>query len=191
MKKTLLASALILASATASASGFNYSYGEIGYGESYGDGDGIYFGGAYDLQQGFGLIGSLYLLDYDNGRYGDGDFDIFTIGAQFHAPINNKADFVASVQLVNADADCDFGGRDYCDDENGLLLRGGIRFALQQNLQLEGDLSYNTNDYWDGDELGIKAGLRFFVDRQLSLAVGVASDQELDGLYVSGRYDFK
>ena len=191
MKKTLLASALILASAAASAADFKYTYGEIGYGESLGDGDGLYFGGAVDLQQGFGLVGAYYLMDYDSSRYGKGDFDIFTIGGQFHTKIGPQADFVGSVQLVNADADCDWYGRDYCDDDTGLLLRGGIRFAIQQNLQLEGDLSYNTNDYWDGDELGIKAGLRFFVDRQLSLAVGVASDQELDGLWLSGRYDLK
>jgi len=191
MKKTLLASALLLAASTASAANFNYTYGEIGYGEGPADGDGIFFGGAVDLQQGFGLIGSYYALDYDGGRWAeDGDFDIFTVGLQFHTALNNQADFVGSVQLINADADCEAFGTDYCDDENGLLLRGGIRFAIQQNLQLEGDLSYNTNDYWDDDELGIKAGLRFYADRQLSIAFGVASDQELDGLYVSGRYDF-
>lgn len=191
MKRTLLASALLLATATATAADFNYTYGEIGFGEGRGDGDGIFLGGAVDLQQGFGLIGSYYALDYDGGRWGDdGDFDILTIGVQYHAPINNQADFVLSAQLVNADADCEVAGRDYCDDDNGLLLRGGIRFAIQHNLQLEGDLSYNTNDYWDDDELGIKAGLRFYADRQLSIAGGVASDQELDGLYISGRYDF-
>lgn len=185
MKKTLLASALLLAASTASAANFNYTYGEIGFGEGRYDGDGIFFGGAVDLQQGFGVMGSYYLLDTGR-RYGDVDIDIFTIGGQFHTRLSPQADLVASVQLVNAEIDDCVGD---CDD-TGLLLRGGIRFAIQQNLQLEGDLSYNTNDYWDDDELGIKAGLRFYADRQLSIAFGVASDQELDGLYVSGRYDF-
>ncbi len=189
MKKLLLASALVLASAAASAADFKYTYGEVGYGEGYGDGDGLYFDGALDLPQGFGIMASLYKLDYDR-RWGDGDFNILTLGAQFHAPINNQVDFVGSVQWVSADADCNFAGRDVCEDENGILLKGGVRFALQQNLQLEGDLSYNTNDYWDDNELGLRAGLRFYVDRQLSLAAGVTNDQELDGFYVSGRYDF-
>lgn len=189
MKKTLLASALLLAASTASAADFNYTYGEIGFGEGRYDGDGIFFGGAVDLQQGFGLIGSYYIMDIEVGPF-DGDVDIFTIGGQFHTKLSPQADFVASVQLVNAEVDFDDCFGDCSDDDTGLLLRGGVRFAIQQNLQLEGDLSYNTNDYWDEDELGIKAGLRFYADRQLSIAGGVASDQELDGLFISGRYDF-
>jgi hypothetical protein len=189
MKKTLLASALMLASAVATAADFKYTYGEVGYGELDDDGDALFFGGAVDLQQGFGIVGSYYAVDFDD----DADGHIFTVGAQFHTPINNQADFVASVQLINADVEWDNcpSWADCSEDDTGLLLRGGIRFAIQQNLQLEGDLSYITNDFWEDDELGIKAGVRFFVDRQLSLAIGLASDQELDGLYFSGRYDFK
>lgn len=186
MKKTLLASALMLASAVATAADFKYTYGEIGYGELDHDGDALFFGGAVDIQQGFGVIGSFYALDFDD----DADGTIFTIGGQFHTPINKQADFVASVQLINADVEWGNCRGDCSEDDTGLLLRGGIRFAIQQNLQLEGDISYNTNDFWDDDELGIKAGLRFFPDRKLSLAIGIASDQELDGLYFSGRYDF-
>src|SRR5690606_25558570 len=118
MKKTLLASALMLATASAAAADFKYTYGEIGFGE-VDDGDALFFGGAVDLQQGLGLIGSYYTVDFDN----DIDGDIFTIGAQFHAPINNRADFVASLQLINAEVDCP---RNYfCpDDDTGALLRG-------------------------------------------------------------------
>lgn len=186
MKKTLLASALLLATTAASAADFNYTYGELGFGEGPGDGDGLFFGGAVDLQQGFGIVGAYYALDFERGNVDDGDLDIFTIGVQFHTPLNNQADFVGSVQLINAEVDWGYGD----EDDTGLLLRGGIRFAIQQNLQLEGDLSYNTNDFWEDDELGIRAALRFYADRQLSIAGGVASDQELDGLFVSGRYDF-
>ena len=190
MKKTLLASALMLACASASAAGFKYTYGEVGYGD-LDHGDALFFGGAVDIQQGFGLIGSYYSQDFDGGA----DGHIFTIGGQFHAPINRQLDFVGSIQLINAERegrDCSSWGRCYSwsDDDTGLLLKGGVRFAIQQNLHLEGDISYNTNDYWDGDELGIRAGVRFYPVREVSLALGVASDQELDGLYISGRFDF-
>ncbi len=194
MKKTLLASALLLAANSALAGNFGYTYVEGGFGEGPADGDGVFLGGAVDLQQGFGLIGSYYALEYDDrGDWHDeGDLDILTIGAQFHTPINSQADFVGSVQLMNAEWDCQHWWRHRGDegDDTGLLLRGGIRFAVQQNLQLEGDISYITNDFWDDNELGIKAGLRFFVNRQFSIAGGIASDQELDGLYVSGRFQF-
>lgn len=191
MNKTLLAAALALAANTALAGNFNYTYIEGGYGEvdtgdDGDDGDALFIGGSVDLQQGFGIIGSFYTLDLGD----DFDGTIFTVGGQFHTPISSQADFVGSIQLINAEVEYDgpYGYDDSADD-TGLLLRGGIRFAIQQNLQLEGDISYIDNDFWDDNELGLKAGLRFFFNRQFSLAGGFASDQELDGLYISGRFD--
>lgn len=190
MKKALLASALLLASSTAGAAGFGYSYLELGYGE-VDDGDALFFGGAAQLQRGLSVIGSYYTIDFDE----DADGEIFTGGLQFNTPLGAKTDFVGSVQLINAEIEYKIyrgrflGTYTESEDDTGLLLRGGIRHALQQNLQLEGDISYNTNDFWEDDELGIKAGVRFYADRQLSFGVGIASDQELDGLYISGRYD--
>lgn len=189
MKKALLASVLLLASSTAGAAGFGYSYLELGFGE-VDDGDALFFGGAAQLQRGLAVVGSYYTIDFDE----DVDGEIFTAGLQFNTPIGAKTDFVGSVQLINAEREFEYRnrfGRLYTEseDDTGLLLRGGIRHALQQNLQFEGDIAYNTNDFWDDDELGIKAGVRFYADRQLSFGVGIASDQELDGLYISGRYD--
>lgn len=198
MKKALLASAIMLASTTANAAGFGYSYLELGFGEADFaddvDGDALFFGGSAQLQRGLSALGSFYSLDFDN----DADGEIITGGLQFNTPIGAKTDFVGSVQLVYVEVESPMLVRlgnnryqysKYSTDDTGLLLRGGIRHAVQQNLQLEGDISYNTNDLWEDDEVGIKAGVRFYADRQLSIAVGVASDQELDGLFVSGRYD--
>jgi len=186
MKKTILTAALLLASTAAMAADFKYTYGEVGFGEGRGDGDGLFIGGAVDLQRGFGIVGAYYALDYDRGRNADGDLDIFTLGVQFHTQLNMQTDVVGSIQLINAELDWNSGN----SDDTGLLLRGGLRYAFQQNLHFEGDLSYITNDYWDDDELGLKVGVRFYPAPQLSLAVGAASDQELDGFFVSGRYDF-
>lgn len=189
MKKALLASVMLLASTTAGAAGFGYSYLELGYGE-VDDGDGLFFGGAAQLQRGLGVVGSYYTLDFDN----DADGDIFTVGLQFNTSVGARTDFVGSVQLINAEVEYEvyhnrFDRHTVSEDDTGLLLRGGLRHALQQNLQLEGDLSYISNDLWDDNELGIKVGVRFYADRKLSVAAGIASDQELDGIYVSGRYD--
>lgn len=187
MKKALLASAMLLASTTVSAADFRYNYLELGFGE-VDDGDALFFGGVAEIQRGLGVIGSFYTLDFDNDKEGE----YFTVGLQFNSPLNSKTDFVGSVQLINAEVEWENRwGRNFSEDDTGLLLRAGLRHALQNKLQLEGDLSYNTNDFWDNDELGLKAGVRFYANCQLSIAVGVASDQELDGVYVSGRYDLK
>lgn len=198
MKKALLASAMVLASATANAAGFGYSYLELGFGETdsagENDGDALFFGGAAQIQRGLSVLGSYYTLDLDDGF----DGEIFTGGLQFNTPIGARTDFVGSVQLIYAEVEWDRAvrvGRYYIDydkgsvDDTGLLLRGGVRHSVQQNLQLEGDVTYNTNDLWEDDEVGIRGAVRFYADRQLSVAVGVASDQELDGLFISGRYD--
>ncbi len=198
MKKALLASAIMLASTAANASGFGYSYLELGFGEAGTeggeDGDALFFGGAAQLQRGLGVIGSFYTVDFGDNV----DGEIFTAGLQFNTPLGAKTDFVGSVQLINAEVEWEWKGCHWYDpervcrgskDDTGLLLRGGIRHLVQQNLQLEGDVSYNTNDLWEDDEVGIKAGVRFYADRQLSVALGVASDQELDGVFISGRYD--
>ncbi|MFZ5602073.1 MAG: hypothetical protein ACOY7J_06445, partial [Pseudomonadota bacterium] len=88
MKKTLLASALLLAAAPAFAGNFNYTYIEGGYGEvdtgDDDDGDALFLGGSVDLQKGFGIIGSFYTLDLGD----DFDGTIFTVGGQFHTPIS-------------------------------------------------------------------------------------------------------
>ena len=105
MKKTLLASALLLAANSALAGNFGYTYVEGGFGE-HDDGDGFFLGGAADIQQGFGVIGSYYALELDDDdRWYDEDVtaDIFTVGVQFHTPLNSQADFVGSVQLINAE----------------------------------------------------------------------------------------
>ena len=188
MKKTLISAMMLMASSAALAGDFHYSYVEAGYGETDHGGDGLFVGGAMDLKQGLGLIGSFYSqnLDHDVTR------DILTFGGQFHTPLDNRTDFVASMQLVSADADCKNAfGYDVCDSKTGLLARAGVRFTVQPKLQLEGDLSYNTNDYWDGSELGLKVGARYYVDPHLSLTAGVASNQENDGIYLGGRYDLK
>lgn len=191
MKKALFASALMLASTTAGAAGFSYSYLDLGYGE-LDEGDALFIGGAAQVQRGMSVIGSFYTVDFD----GDADGEILTVGVQFNTPVGPGTDFVGSVQLINAEVEQEIylgrfvGTRTISEDDTGLLLRAGLRHSVQQNFQLEGDISYNTNDLWEDDEFGIKAGARVYFDRQLSMAVGVANDQELDGLYVSGRFDF-
>lgn len=188
MKKTVIAGAFMLASASASAAGFNYNYLELGYGD-IDHGDAIFFGGSAQIQRGLDLVGSYYDLDFDGPASGS----IFTAGVQFNTPIGPKTDFVGSVQLIKAEWEVEYRynhrTRSVSDDDTGLMLRGGVRHAIQSNILLEGDISYISNDFWDNNELGLKADVRFYATRQFSVAAGVASDQELDGIFVSGRFD--
>ncbi|CBL44495.1 hypothetical protein HDN1F_09120 [gamma proteobacterium HdN1] len=188
MKKLLVSGAFMLASATASAAGFNYTYVEGGYGE-VDNGDAFFVAGSAQLQRGLSVIGSYHRVDFD----GPFDGDIYTVGAQINTPVGPATDFFASASAVRMEVDTTRRVLWYREKvtarDTGLLVRAGLRHQLQSNLHLEGDVSYNTNDFWDENELGIRGAVRYFFAPQVSAAVGFASDQELDGIFVSGRFE--
>lgn len=171
--------AAFIATPALAASPFDYSYIEGGWGDQDG-GDTVFLEGSWDLQQPFNLVGGIYSIDV--GR-SDGTALEFGVGA--HAPLSNDLDAYGSVRLINVDFDC--GPRD-CEDTD-LMARGGLRFAVDKQLQFEGELAWFNDEVID--DLGIRLGGRWYFDRQLSVAGGFASDTEIDGPYLSLRYDLR
>lgn len=180
MFRVLPLAGLMLASAGAHAAGLSYDYVEGSLGE-YDDLDGIYVGAAKSLDKQFGIIGALGLLD-------DGPVDVTVLraGALFHTPIQKDLDFVATLELVYADWDAGSFG----DDDIGFAASGGVRYAVQDNFQLEGKLTVTEVDPFE-DGLGISLDGRYYFNPQFSGAIGLASDAEFDGLFLNVRYDFK
>lgn len=190
MKAGLLA--LALGASSAANAAFNYSYIEGGFGE-IDDGEVLFAKGAFDLTKNFGLVGGLYMGDADP------DFDVtaLEVGAQFHQPLKGNLSFHAGLQVLHVEVEGDivvnmgpFGTfrRSYDADDTGLIANAGLRFQVQPKLQLEGDLKLSSNDMID-DGLGAEGAVRYFFDPKLSVAGGLAIDTELDGLFVSLRYD--
>lgn len=178
--------ALMVASVGAQAAGFSYDYVEASVGE-YDDLDGFYVGGAMGLNQQFGLLGSIGMLD-------DGPFDVTVIrgGGLFHSAIQKDLDVFATLEIVYADYE-------YCrpfagcggDDDMGFAAAGGLRYAVQDNFQLEGKLTLTESDAFDDTDLGISLNGRYYFNQQFSGALGLASDAEFDGIYLNARYDLK
>lgn len=168
----------------ATTSGFSYDYVEGSFGEydvARGvDGSAIYLGGSKSLDRNWGLLGSVGFLDFDGGV----DGTVLQGGGFLHTPINSDADFVGTARLLYVDID---GG----DDEIGVFLSGGVRFAVQDNFHLEGEIDLIENDAIEDDGLGIKIDGRYYFNKQFSGAVGLANDSEFDGLFVNVRYDLK
>lgn len=181
--------ALMVASVGAQAAGFSYDYVEGSLGE-YDDLDGFYVGGAMGLNQQFGLLGSVGMLD-------DGPVDVTVIrgGGLFHTGIQKDLDVFATLEIVYADFEAQVcmpfvgcvGGS---DDDMGFAAAGGLRYAVQDNFQLEGKLTLTEVDPFD-DGLGISLDGRYYFNKQFSGAIGVASDAEFDGLFLNVRYDLK
>ncbi len=184
--RILSLAALMAAAGAAQAGAFSYNYIEGGFGEIDGDGwvddgDAIYFGGAMELDKQFGLLGSLGLIDI-----GQFDGTVLRGGGLFHTPINKDLDFVGTLELVYSDWDTPFGG----DDDLGFAASGGVRYAVQDNFQIEGKLTVVEVDPFD-DGLGLSVGARYYMNKQLSAAAGIANDAEFDGLWINLRYDLK
>ncbi|MFZ5757117.1 MAG: hypothetical protein ACOY3X_09455 [Pseudomonadota bacterium] len=182
--QTLSLATLLAASVGAQAAGFSYDYLEGGFGE-LDEADAIYLGGAKSLGKEFGLTGALGLIDFDGG-----DGTVLRGGGLFHTPIQKDLDFVGTLELVFSDFEVDLPGGSVSDDDLGFAAGAGVRYSVQDNFQLEGKLVLVEVDPFD-DGLGISLNARYYMNRQLSAAVGVADDADYDGLYVNLRYDLK
>jgi hypothetical protein len=186
VKAGLLALAMGV-SATAGAATFNYNYVEGGFGELDNDGDAFFLKGAKDLNPNWGLVGGLYFGDADPNI----DFTAFEFGAQYHQPLKSNLSFHAGAQILHVEVDFDHPvfGTKISDDDTGIIANAGLRFQVQPKFQLEGDVKFSSNDMLPDDGLGLQIAARFYIDPRLSIAGGVASDTELDGLFVGLRYD--
>ncbi len=176
---------LALASAVAGAatankktSSISYDYVEGSFGEyDDADADVLYLGGAMGIDKQFAVLGSLGLIDA-NG------FDITVLrgGALFHVPVEKNFDVFGALELAWVDTDF--------DNDLGFIATGGARFKVQDNFELEGKLTMTEVDPFD-DGLGFAVSGRYFLNKQLSAAVGIASETEFDGLWVNLRYNLK
>lgn len=197
MKKTLLASAVMLAvSAPALAeqrtgqvrdNGFSYQYLQLGYEQWDLDGgfdlDTIAAEGAFTLDEHWHLRGGVSLYDGDY-RNVDADGRRLSFGAGFHSPLQRGLDLVVSGDLIWDEVDVSPGGD---DDDLGFELRGGVRHATADKLELSGGLSYY--DVYD-DDLALYGEATFAATSAFDVGARlvVGGDRDVIGLF--GRYNF-
>lgn len=177
MRKTLLASALLMAAAAAHAAPFSYDLVEGGYGE-IDEADSLFIKGSKALDKNLYVLGGLYAAE-DNNQ----DGFMLEGGLGYHLPLSKQADLVLNGQLLYADNDV--------DDDLGAILRAGVRFTPADRVELEGNLAFSSNDVIFDDGIGLDVYGRYFFNKQFSGALGLHSDTELDGLSLSVRYNFR
>jgi hypothetical protein len=87
--------------------------------------------------------------------------------AAVYSTRNCRATLIWSARWNWCISDYEFGP--FSDSDIGLAASAGLRFELQDNFQLEGKLTLTEVDPFD-DGLGLQAGARYFLDKQLSAA---------------------
>jgi len=200
-KKTLLVSGIALAVAAPAMAeqrtsmvrdnGFSYTYGQLAYDRwdlDHGwDVDAITAEGSFALDEHLFLRGSLgfYDGDFDRGPFPDGDVDGHRLsgGVGFHTPLQRGLDFVTSADIIYDEVDVDRGD----DDEIGFELRGGVRHATTEQLELSGGLTYM--DLYD-DDLGVYGQGLFKLTPVVDLGARVVVGGDRDTYGVFGRYNF-
>jgi len=184
--RILSAPLLLAAIGTANAASFSYDYLEAGFGEvdlkgPAANGDIIYLGGAKTLDGQIGLLGSLGIADYGAGI----DGIVLRGGGLFHKSLQPDMDLFGTLELVYSDWDAPGNS-----DDLGVAAAVGLRYAVQDNFQLEGKVTLVEVDPF-ADGLGLLLSARYFLSPQLSAAAGVGVDAEYDGLFINLRYEMK
>ncbi len=177
MRISHLAGLLALCTGAANASSFSYDHVEGGFGE-IDEADALFVRGSAALDKNLYFLGGVFIIDEKNtdGFYLQG-------GLGYHLPLSKQADLYFNGQLLYADIES--------EDDIGFILRAGLRFMPVDKVELEGVLAASSNDLLIDDGLGIDVYGRYHFNPQLSAALGLHSDTELDGLSLSVRYNFK
>lgn len=211
-KKALLVSGVALAiSAPAMAeqrtssvrdNGFSYNYAQLAYDQWDWDNDievdALTAEGAFALDEHLFVRGGLSFYDGDLGQ-GDLDGKQIYAGIGFHTPLQDKLDFVGSADIIYDDREFEFNqtfcnafgcvtsNSDADDDEIGFELRGGVRAAVADQVELEGGLSYY--DLYDDDITLYAQGLFKATDTiDIGARLLFGGDRESIGIF--GRYNF-
>ncbi|MDJ0940346.1 MAG: outer membrane beta-barrel protein [Woeseiaceae bacterium] len=185
MRTILIALSLFLAGAASaqapSQPSLDYSYLEGRYVDlDVGGGDGFRFGGSYQLNGNWILLGSLTTLDFDF------DVDSFTIdvGGGYIIPFQKDWDFLATLRYVNTEVDTPFGDA----DDSGLGISFGIRGMIAPQFEVRG----NVNHVTIGDDdtfLDIAADYYFTPQFAAGLSVDIGGDA--DAFTIGGRWYFR
>lgn len=205
LKKTLLVSGIALAVAAPAMAeqrtsmvrdnGFSYTYGQLAYDQwdfddADWDVDAFSGEGSFALDEHIFLRGGLSIYDGD-----DIDGKRIYGGVGFHTPLQSGLDFVGSADIIYDDYDFDqtvcFMGScvtaEGDDDDIGFELRGGVRHATTEQLELSGGLTYI--DVYD-DDLGLYGQGLFKLNSQVDVGARVVFGGDRENIGIFGRYNF-
>lgn len=135
---------LVLLSLTANASDLSYTYAELRFVDTeIGnlDGDGLRFGGSYELNHNWLLVGGFTTLDFDANV----DTSALEVGVGYVNRYDPKFDLVAYGKIVRAEVEV--GNADV--DDTGISLAGGIRGRFSPEFEGRATVNYVNVDNSD------------------------------------------
>jgi hypothetical protein len=170
----------------AASAAFSYDYVEGGFGE-IDEADSLFLNASKSIDKNLHVLGGVAMVDSGISIPGyDGDGFYVEGGLGYAMPLTPQADFFANAQVLYANFDVP--GE---DDDIGGIARAGLRFIPLDKVELEGSAAMSSNDFLIDDGFGLSASARYYFDPRLSAAVGWSRDTELDGAFLSVRYNYQ
>ena len=173
LRKTLAAVA-VFATLPAAAATFDYNYVDGGFMHRHNDfasDSGVRLGGSLDLAPPVALFG-----EYSN----TGNYDQFSVGGLFHAPLNDALDLNLGASIEHASAPH--------DSDTGFGLRAGVRWNLVPGQwELNPELRYVN--ILHQDDISARVAALYHVNRSLDLQAAVQAGDE-DRAELGLRYNF-
>jgi hypothetical protein len=161
----------------------NFSYNYIEGGVSVGDATGFELGASFDLEGPWIGVGRfLYLEDDESGV--DVDFIGLSAGVGYVHPLQEGVDLVGTAELEYGDVDAGSFGD---DDDFGVRLLGGARFAATEQLEIFGNIGYRS--IFDG-EFGFQLGGRYQVNERWSALARLDVEDDYNQVLLGARYGF-
>lgn len=185
---TVLAGSLVLALSPTvmAAKGFSYSYADVGYQRT--DGDGVDFdNGTVDAS--FGIF-DLFALraGFRRGNTSDipGDtLDLteFRVGGRGHYPLMKKLDVYGDLMGFNAK----FNSNQSTFNDAGAIYEAGLRFQVVKKLEVDAGYRYVSGDV--DDDFGT-VGAVFKFTRRFSATANATFGSEVDEYFAGVRLNF-
>jgi len=192
MLRKLFGSTLLLLAAPTFAADISYNFIEASYqeididGGAFGgfnvDGNGYGLGGAFEINENWFIGASYSKADFDFGV----DYDEIMLGAGYHVPISDNADFYGMFSYVSAEVSADgFGSA----DDDGYAATIGLRGMVGERFELNGSLAYV--DFGNGgDTTAFGAGALYNFTDALAAGVSISIDDDVTSYGIGLRFYF-
>lgn len=176
----LLAPGAVLAQG-ATGPDIGYSYAELRYVDTdEGGGDGLLFGGSFDLGNNWIVLGSLTSIDYN----GNVDQTTIEVGGGYVFDFNQDFDIVTAVSII--DTEIDTPGNDF--DDSGIKLSAGLRGLLTPEFEVRGSVNHVN---LDNSDTYLEIGGDYHFTRQFAAGVSVQLAGDNDLFTMGARWFFR
>ena len=191
MLRSVLFTALLALSASATAQDFDYNYLSLGYqrvnlddGTFDVDGDGIGLNGSLEIGESYFIFAGYGMAEFEEQGI-EVDADTMSIGFGWHTSLSNNVDFVAGLSYEYIDV----SALGLSVDDNGIGLGVGLRYAASDKIEINGGVDYV--DYSDGgDDTTFGLGFLYGVSDNIDVGLSGEWGDDSSAYGVSGRFYF-